>query len=247
MSPQKIYKIGCCGYPVAKKKYYENFNCIELNSTFYQLPKIETAEKWRKEAKEDFEFIVKAFQVITHPATSLTYKRLKEKIKNKENCGFFKPTDEVFEAFEKTYQICKILNCNKILFQTPASFKPTKENLNNLRKFFNTIKKEYPKDLNYILEVRGKDWEDKIIKEICEELNLIHCVDPLNRKPVFGKFNYFRLHGEYKNEKIIYRHIYQAEELREIKNSCDKELNYVMFNNSNMFLDAIKFKDLVGI
>lgn len=240
-------KIGCCGYPVAKKRYYENFDCIELNNTFYQLPSYETAQKWRKEASFDFEFIVKAFQLITHPPTSLTYKRLKEKIKNRENYGFFKPSDEVFEAFERTYQIGKILNCNKILFQTPSSFKPNKENLSNLEKFFHTIKKGYPKNLDYILEVRGKEWEDKIVKEICEEFNLIHCVDPLNRKPVFGKFNYFRLHGEYKNGRIIYYHNYTLEELKEIEKSSGKELNYIMFNNSNMFLDAIKFKDLIGV
>ncbi len=245
MAIKKFYRIGCCGYPVAKKKYYENFDCVELNTTFYQLPKKETAEKWRKEANNNFEFIIKAFQLITHPPTSLTYKRLKEKIKNKENYGFFKPTDEVFSAFERTYQISKILNCDKILFQTPVSFKPNKENLLNLRKFFSTIKKDYPKNLNYILEVRGKEWTDEIIKEICEEFNLIHCTDPLKRKPVFGKFNYFRLHGEYKNEKIIYYHNYTVEELKTIKKACDKELNYVMFNNSNMFLDALKFKDLV--
>jgi len=28
-------KIGCCGFPVGKERYYKEFDVVELQSTFY--------------------------------------------------------------------------------------------------------------------------------------------------------------------------------------------------------------------
>jgi uncharacterized protein YecE (DUF72 family) len=64
---------------------------VEIQSTFYEIPaRIETVKKWREEAPRDFEFTIKAFQVITHDSKSPTYKRLKRKFGNPKNYGFFK-------------------------------------------------------------------------------------------------------------------------------------------------------------
>ncbi|MFN3551401.1 MAG: DUF72 domain-containing protein, partial [Endomicrobiia bacterium] len=66
---EKLIKVGCCGFPIEQKEYYKQFSCIEINSSFYQIPSIKSAEKWKKEAQEvnpDFEFIIKSWQVITH-------------------------------------------------------------------------------------------------------------------------------------------------------------------------------------
>jgi len=56
-------KAGCCGFAVkgGAKAYYNLFKVIELQSTFYKLPKIQTARKWKEEAPQDFEFVVKAW------------------------------------------------------------------------------------------------------------------------------------------------------------------------------------------
>ncbi|HDD64840.1 MAG TPA: DUF72 domain-containing protein, partial [Firmicutes bacterium] len=90
-------KVGCCGFPISQKKYFENFNLVEVQKTFYQIPEEETLIKWRKKAQKEFEFTLKAWQLITHPPSSPTYKRLKIELSDKEkkNYGFFKPTDEV--------------------------------------------------------------------------------------------------------------------------------------------------------
>ncbi len=73
---------------------------------------------------------------------SLTYRKLRLKIKDErlENYGFFKPTDEVFFSWQKTDEVAQILKSKVIVFQYPASFKPEKENLENLKKFFKKIK-----------------------------------------------------------------------------------------------------------
>ncbi|MGB9880578.1 MAG: DUF72 domain-containing protein, partial [Anaerolineae bacterium] len=50
-----IIHIGCCGFPVARNKYYERFSLVELQETFYRLPRLETVEGWRQQAPADFE------------------------------------------------------------------------------------------------------------------------------------------------------------------------------------------------
>lgn len=46
-------RIGCCGFPVGRQQYYEKFKVVELQKSFYQPPKIETAIKWRESAPSD--------------------------------------------------------------------------------------------------------------------------------------------------------------------------------------------------
>jgi len=234
-----MIKVGCCGFPVSMKKYQENFNVVEIQKTFYKLPSPDTAKKWKDELPE-LEFIVKAPQLITHPPTSPTYRKAGINIKEskRKNYGFFRPTDEVFEAFEETKKIAKILKTQLILFQTPASFSPKDENINNLKTFIRGIDRE---DLILLWEPRG-NWEEEILLSLLTELNLIHVVDPFKSKSLYGEIAYFRLHGRGKG----YKYIYSDEELFDLKNMLIKgKTNYVMFNNTNMFEDALRFMDIL--
>jgi uncharacterized protein YecE (DUF72 family) len=244
-------KIGCCGFPVAKDKYYKNFDVVEIQQTFYQPPEEKTILKWREEAPEDFEFTLKAWQLITHEASSPTYRRLKLKIpeSKKKNYGFFKPSDEVWEAWEKTEKIAQILKSKIIVFQCPPSFEPNSENKRNFEKFLKAITRK-----NYLLvwEPRGR-WEGKEILSVCEKLNLLPCIDPFKNKPFSGKIGYFRLHG-----KTGYRYKYSDSDLEKLKKITQvptktRQLSqaansynqiYFMFNNVFMFEDALRFKKI---
>ena len=232
-----MIKVGCCGFPVSMKKYYENFVVVEIQKTFYKLPPIDTVKKW-KDQLPDMEFIIKAPQLITHPPTSPTYRKagiLIDETK-KGNYGFFSPTDEVLKVFDETKNIAKTLSSNLILFQTPTSFIPKEEHIENLKTFFKKIDRG---NLLLLWEPRGK-WEEKILLSLLKELNLIHVVDPFKSKFLHGEIAYFRLHGRGKG----YRYRYSDEELLEIKNMLIKgKINYVMFNNTNMLEDALRFKE----
>lgn len=233
----KKIKVGCCGFPCSKEEYFKKFDVIEIQKTFYKIPKLETVENWREESPKEFEFCIKASQLITHSPESPTYRKAKLKGKN---CGFFKQTDEVFSAWEKTKEIAEILNSKIIIFQTPASFLPNDENKENIRNFFNEIKsKSKSKNFIFCWEPRGK-WKEEEIKEICKSLNLVDCVDPFKRKQCYGKISYFRLHG-----KKGYGYKYTEKDLKKILSFCLKKENYVMFNNISMFNDSIKFKQLL--
>ena len=92
--------VGCCGFPAARGKYFQAFGLVEVQQTFYQLPRLSTAERWRREAPEGFEFTLKAWQRIPHEPTSSTYRRLKARIDpdRANHFGAFRATDEILAA-----------------------------------------------------------------------------------------------------------------------------------------------------
>ncbi|MDZ7334429.1 MAG: DUF72 domain-containing protein [candidate division KSB1 bacterium] len=235
-----MLKIGCCGFSEARSKYFCEFKVVEVQQTFYQPPRLETLEQWRNEAPPEFEFTLKAWQLITHPATSPTYRRLKKpnSISNPANYGFFKATDEVFAAWEETRRCANALNAKLVIFQCPASFKPTDENIENMEKFFLEIDRP---GLTLCWEPRGQ-WENKIIASLCERLNLVHCVDPFVTEPVSGSIYYFRLHGI---GGYRYRFSTQDFERLTVYHLSDKPI-YYMFNNVAMLEDARSFLKFIA-
>ena len=46
--------------------YGERFRSVEINNTFYRMPKASVLEAWAKEVPADFMFVLKASQRITH-------------------------------------------------------------------------------------------------------------------------------------------------------------------------------------
>ena len=60
--------------------YFADFDCIEIQSTFYDPPALAVARKWRAAAPPGFAFCIKAWQLITHEAASPTYRRLRAPI-----------------------------------------------------------------------------------------------------------------------------------------------------------------------
>jgi uncharacterized protein YecE (DUF72 family) len=235
-----MLKIGCCGFPVGKKRYYGKFDVVELQSTFYDPPRTETIKSWRNNSPPEFEFTVKAWQLITHPPSSPTYRKLKSPIEEgrRRFYGSFKPTEEVFGAWERVEEVASLLRARVILFQTPNSFTPTQENKRNLRTFFDSIPRAH---YTFVWEPRGK-WTDEEIEAICRDLDLVHGVDPFLRRPIWGKIRYLRLHG-----KGGYNYRYTEEDLLELKEKVQSDLPiYCMFNNVYMFEDASRFKEILS-
>src|SRR5215211_3770357 len=138
MSRRVRVKTGCCGFRMARREYTSHFPVVEVQQTFYQPPQTQTLERWRAEAPPDFEFTLKAWMLITHEARSPTYRRLKRALteEEREECGAFRPTAIVREAWDVTLACAEALRARRVLFQCPASFQPTKTNVTNLRRFF---------------------------------------------------------------------------------------------------------------
>ncbi len=230
-------KVGCCGFPKAKEYYFSRFKLVEIQQTFYKPPSLNTVLKWWQQAPEDFEFAIKAWQLITHPPSSPTYRRAGLTIPQTKakHYGFFKPTDAVLEAWERTRDTAKALQAKAIVFQCPASFTDSAENNENIKAFFARIDRD---GFLFIWEPRGK-WSDRAVTTICRDLDLIHCVDPLEKSPSYGSVRYFRLHGG-----RDYRHQHSDDELERLKDMATGE-TYVLFNNISMYDDALRFVELL--
>jgi uncharacterized protein YecE (DUF72 family) len=232
------FKVGCCGFPGGRKGYFSQFQLVEVQQTFYKMPRLETAQRWRQEAPADFEFTLKAWQLITHPPVSPTYRKAGIKVppSAEGHYGFFRPSDEVYQAWEETRRFAQALEAKVILFQCPPSFRETAENVDNMRRFFKSVK-----DSRFLLvwEPRG-GWNEPTIKALCQELGLVHCVDPMEKASLYGVPQYFRLHGGTR-----YQHRYTDEELRRLKDRVGDKDTYVLFNNLNMYHDALAFNRLI--
>jgi uncharacterized protein YecE (DUF72 family) len=229
-----VVKVGCCGFPGGRQNYIGRFRLVEVQQTFYKLPRLATAIGWRRQAPPGFEFTLKAWQAITHPTSSPTYRRAGLNIAEeaKERYGYFRPSDEVWQAWLTTQEITRALEARVIVFQCPASFRDSQENAQNFRHFFRRLPRG---DLHFAWEPQGP-WRPEIVRQLCQELELVHCVDPFEAQPLYGEFQYFRLHGG-----PGYQYSYRDAELDRMAGLVAQRDSYVLFNNLSMAEDAWRF------
>lgn len=238
----KIY-VGCCGFPIPQNRYMKEFSVVELQSTFYKIPRLSTVKKWRETSPQTFIFTVKAFQGITHSMKSPTWKR--SNIRPTINHGDFKPTEEVYESWNITKQICETLSAPITIIQAPSSFKDTTENLKNVETFFTTIDRG-----KLMIGIEPRGWQRENIIKICKRFDLIHVTDPFQLLPLYNLENrtaYLRLHGSPPGKRL-YAYKYTDEDLRKLKKIVDNfktEETYVLFNNVNMYEDSKRFIKLI--
>ena len=231
-------RVGCCGFPKARKAYYRTFDLVEVQQTFYHPPRLATVRRWRAEAPPGFTFTLKAWQRITHPGRSPTYRRDRGLTPaQREEVGFFRPTATVLQAWEVTRAVAEALEAPLVVFQSPPSFGPSPEQVAHLRHFFRTIERG---GLRLGWEPRGslpEEW----IQRLCRELDLVHVTDPFVRLPLRGVPAYLRLHG-----RDGYRYRYTEADLRQLLAWVSAwEETWVLFNNVFMWEDAQRFQRLL--
>ncbi|MCX7962642.1 MAG: DUF72 domain-containing protein [Burkholderiales bacterium] len=233
--PSPELRVGCSGFPMARARYFAAFRLVEVQHTFYEPPGPATLARWRAEAPSDFEFTLKAWQLVTHEPSSPTYRRLRTPIApgRRSRYGSFRPTPEVAGAWRRTLECARALRARAIVFQCPVSFAPTEEHVANLRRFFRGARAEAG-EIALGWEPRGA-WPRALVRELCAELGVRPVLDPLAAMPYPGPWRYFRLHG-----RGGYRDRYSDAELRGILSLC-RGTTYVLFNNAAMVEDAQRF------
>ncbi|MCF7870581.1 MAG: DUF72 domain-containing protein [Candidatus Omnitrophica bacterium] len=152
--------------------YLKKFTSVEINNSFYQLPKKSTLQGWNKKAPNNFIFSVKASRYITH------VKKLKD------------PKESVKKFFKAIKPLEKKIG--PILFQLPPAWKLNAE---RLEKFLQVL----PKGYKYTFEFRNQQWFDDKIYKLLEKYNAAFCIYDLagilSPKKVTADFIYIRLHG----------------------------------------------------
>jgi uncharacterized protein YecE (DUF72 family) len=236
--------LGLCGFTVGAAAYFREFPVVEVQQTFYEPPRDATLVRWRRMAPAGFEFTLKAWQLVTHEASSPTYRRLRRPLPagDRPHVGSFRLTPVVLRAWERTLECARLLRATAILLQCPRSFRPTPENAARLRAFAGAV--ERPCGVRLLWEPRG-EWPADLVGELCSELDLVHVVDPFVTETATPERVYFRLHGI-----TGARHVYTDDELARLRAMVPEvprtEPAYVMFNNIPRVGDVRRFRELLG-
>jgi len=239
-APQVL--VGTCGFAEAQAKTFRDFGIVEIQRTFYQPPRVATAARWREQAGEDIVFTLKAWQLITHAASSPTYRRLRETFpaRTLAQAGSFRWNALTRMAWQRTQAIADALQAEAIVLQTPRSFVPSPQNLRRLGRFCEAVDR---RGRRLVFEPRGAAWRDELLRALVRDLDLVHGVDPFLRKPVGRGLRYFRLHGR---PAYHYHYRYTDAELRALRSMLSQAWpNRVLFNNAAMADDARRFLHLL--
>jgi uncharacterized protein YecE (DUF72 family) len=234
-----MIKVGCCGFAQARARYFRRFHLVEIDQTFYQPPQPKTAARWKQEAGEDFEFTVKAWQLITHPPTSPSYEKLKKppSPRNLKNYGSFQLTSEVLAAWEETEHVAENLGARLIVFESPPSFVPEKTHIDNLTKFFGSVERRGYR----MVWAPAAKWPEDLVIFLCRDLDLILACDPFLQRPLSDSLWYLRLQGKGNRS---YKHTDRdLSELRRMVSTPEE--CYVLFDNEHMLADAGRFKKML--
>jgi uncharacterized protein YecE (DUF72 family) len=233
-------RVGLCGWTVSQSSYVQRFPVLEVQNTFYEPPSDAVLTRWRTQVPDDFEFTIKAWQVVTHESTSPTYRRMKRPLPDdaRGQVGAFRTTPAVLEAWQRTLDCARTLRATAVLLQCPRSFRPTPDNVARLRGFVTTVQRPAGR---LLWEPRG-EWPQPLIAELCTDLDLVHVVDPMQTETVTPERTYYRLHGT-----TGFRHVHTDDELRRLRDLVEgRPSPYVLFNNVSRTRDAERFLALLS-
>jgi uncharacterized protein YecE (DUF72 family) len=152
--------------------YAQSFNTVEINNTYYHLPRATTVENWRAQAPPGFVYAVKANRYITH------MKKLRDA--GEEVGRFF----DVIHLFGPTL--------GPILYQLPPSLH---KNLDLLDAFLRLL----PRGPAAVFEFRHASWYEQDTLDLLNQHAVGFCVHDMQGKAsprvVTGGLIYVRFHG----------------------------------------------------
>ena len=188
MPSSDTIRIGCSGwnyrhwrglfYPekMAAKNWFdfyaEQFDTVEINNSFYRLPKAETFDKWRTQAPPGFQYAIKANRYLTQA------KKLKD-------CA--EPVARMMAPVRHLEQ-----TLGPILYQLPPSLRI---NLPRLEEFLGLL----PRDLTHVLEFREPSWYVPETLELLDRHGASFCCHDMagsaSGRWAVGSVAYVRFHG----------------------------------------------------
>ncbi len=186
--------------------YADHFQSVEINNTFYNLPKAETFDKWAADAPRGFCFALKFSRYGTHQ------KKLKE------------PEELIDRFLSHAERLGRRLG--PILVQLPPRWHP---NLERLDEFLSVAEGR----ARWALEVRESEWLSDELYTLLSKHDVALCIhDMIDRHPevITTSWTYLRFHGNH------YRGSYSPQKLTAIAGRIDALRDdgisvYVYFNN----------------
>ena len=165
--------------PAEMLAYYgRKLPAVEINNTFYRMPRTHVLESWRDAVPEEFRFVIKASRRITH------HSRLND--------------DGAFLA-QQVATLGDRLGC--VLFQLPPYLRKNAERLD-------AFLEGWPRELPAAFEFRHVSWFDEEILEMLRQRGAAICVSDDGKMalpPAFATTDwvYFRLRREAYDETAL--------------------------------------------
>ncbi|MDI6689116.1 MAG: DUF72 domain-containing protein [Actinomycetota bacterium] len=211
--------------------YAQHFDTVELNVSFYRLPKRKVFEGWRNRTPNNFIFAVKGSRFITH-------------VKKLAGCE-----DPLKLFFDNASGLKEKLGI--VLWQLPPGLHMNEE---RLEEFCGLLaQNEIARNTRHAFEFRHKSWFCDEIYELLSKYNFSLCVAHSNRWPFVeistADFVYLRFHGG----EILYGSNYSDGELKGWSSEAKKWLHegrdiYAYFNNDAYgfaVYNALKLRELI--
>ncbi|GEN28086.1 hypothetical protein HVA01_17320 [Halovibrio variabilis] len=204
--------------------YAEQFDTVEINNTFYNLPTAETFDNWREAAPEGFEYALKFSRYGSH------IKRLKDPEKS------IPAFVEVAERLEK--------HLGPILLQLPPRWRVRPERLD-------TFLEQVPGKWRWVVELRDPSWFNEDVYEVLRKHAAALCIhDMLEDHPrvMTADWTYLRFHGD--NYAGSYSSQFLVAEARRVVEQLQNGRDvYIYFNNTKQACgaqDALKLKRYIN-
>ncbi len=202
--------------------YVQHFDTVELNVTFYRLPKKNVFESWYQRTPKGFSFAIKGSRFITH------IKRLKD---CREPLSLLLDNASPLKG-----------KIGVVLWQLPPRFNFDKERLEEFCVLLSTLPRS--KSLRHAFEFRDESWFCQECFRVLEEFQFGFCIAHGSGLPfterVTANFVYLRLHGG----EVLYGSNYSEKELREwaakIEGWRKKGRNVFVYFNNDAYGFAIK-------
>jgi len=153
------------------ERYASEFGTVELNTTFYRLPRPEAVDRWRVETPPGFVFAAKGSRFLTH------MKRLLDP--EPGLARYFGPVGRLQEKLAV------------VLWQLPPRWRA---NLARLEAFLAAL----PRGLRHAVEFRDESWYHEAVCALLDAHGAAFCEhDLIPRAPprLTGGFRYVRFHG----------------------------------------------------
>jgi len=194
--------------------YAEHFNSVEINATFYRIPKNKTVKGWLYKVPRGFLFTVKANRLITHQ------RKLKD------------PSEALAKFFSGVAPVREQHGC--VLYQLPPSLRRDDALLSD---FCAILKERYPQ-WRHAVEFRNNSWLHEAVFEILRRNGVCYVLvsgpGQEFREVATADFLYIRFHGVTRWYDYDYSDAELAEWAERIRRlGAPQKETFIYFNNDS--------------